>query len=146
MKHTGFQNGPIGLRKQWADREEVQLERWSGWVFFGGRSPALRYERAPPRPNKRQNPCWIFLTDVRSSADILDWIVWVSAKPWATDAVIAGLVRAFNDIFEPSQASAGQGKTLGGLTDEEMTRILDECDRRLREARSAACAFVAIEP
>jgi len=35
----------------------------------------------------------------RSSAEALDWIVQVAGKTWATDRIVAGLVRALDDLI-----------------------------------------------
>ena len=41
------------------------------------------------------------LEQCRTSAETLDWIIQVATKSWATDAVIAGLVRALDILIEP---------------------------------------------
>ena len=35
-----------------------------------------------------------------TSAQVLDWIVQVSKKTWATDAIVADLVRALDDVLD----------------------------------------------
>ena len=44
---------------------------------------------------------WIDLKDCTSSAVVLDVICQIAGKQWATDDVLAGLVRALDDILEP---------------------------------------------
>jgi hypothetical protein len=41
----------------------------------------------------------IDLDSCTSSAQVLDWIAQVSHKTWATDRVLAGLIRALDDCF-----------------------------------------------
>jgi hypothetical protein len=41
------------------------------------------------------------LADFVSSAKMLDMIMQVDGKRWATDQCIAGLIHAFNDILYP---------------------------------------------
>ncbi|SFQ26564.1 hypothetical protein [Amycolatopsis rubida] len=49
-----------------------------------------------------------------TSAQVLDWIMQVEMKTWADDAVVAGLVRALNDVLRPQATlcSSGISKTL----------------------------------
>jgi hypothetical protein len=49
-----------------------------------------------------------------SSAEMLDIIMQVGKKDWATDACLAGLVRALNDLLQPqgTLCSCGADKTL----------------------------------
>ena len=50
------------------------------------------------------------LSDVTSSAEMLDMIMQISGKPWADDACLAGLVRALDDIFDPQALLCSCGK------------------------------------
>lgn len=54
------------------------------------------------------------LDDCRTSAQVLDWICQVASKSWATDEIVAGLVRALSDVLDPQSnlCSGGQGKAL----------------------------------
>lgn len=54
------------------------------------------------------------LEQCTSSAEVLDWIVQVASKNGATDTVVAGLVRAINDVVSPQEnlCSHGKGATL----------------------------------
>jgi hypothetical protein len=44
-----------------------------------------------------------------SSAQVLDWIMQIAGKPWATDACLAGLVRALDDILRPQDTLCSWG-------------------------------------
>lgn len=56
----------------------------------------------------------ISLVRCRTPAEVLDWICQVAKKNWADDAVLAGLVRALNDILNPQAnlCSFGRSKPL----------------------------------
>lgn len=43
------------------------------------------------------------------SANVLDWIIQISLKTWATDSCLAGLVRAMNLYLRPQQTLCGWG-------------------------------------
>ena len=55
------------------------------------------------------------LEDCTTSAQALDWIMQVASKTWATDAVIAGLVRAIRDVLNPQSTLCSFGKERGPL-------------------------------
>ena len=42
-------------------------------------------------------PYWINLLEVVTAAEVFDWLAHISEKTWATDKVIADLVRAFDE-------------------------------------------------
>jgi len=42
----------------------------------------------------------IDLARCNSSSEILDWIIQVSRKTWATTATVGSLVKAFDDLFD----------------------------------------------
>lgn len=59
---------------------------------------------------------WAYEVDLercRTSAEALDWIMQVAGKTWATDAVIAGLVRALDDCLSPQAHLCGCGRESG---------------------------------
>jgi hypothetical protein len=60
-----------------------------------------------------------------SSAEMLDMIMQVAMKTWATDDVLAGLVRALSDTIDPQAClcSGGESKTLSSR------QIRDRVDR-----------------
>ncbi len=49
------------------------------------------------------------LDDLTSSARVLDSVCQVARKTWATDKVLAGLVRALDQILEPQATLCGGG-------------------------------------
>lgn len=52
------------------------------------------------------------LEDMATSGQMLDWIVQVSGKPWATRQDVGELVQALDDIFHPGQTlCSGGGST-----------------------------------
>jgi hypothetical protein len=51
------------------------------------------------------------LERLRSTDAMLDLIMQVDSKIWATDACLAGLVRALNDIFDPQSGLVRGGET-----------------------------------
>lgn len=52
------------------------------------------------------------LEQCTTSAEVLDWIAQVASKDWATDEVVAGLVRAINDLLAPQENLCSGGKHL----------------------------------
>jgi hypothetical protein len=61
---------------------------------------------------------WIYEVDLehcRTSAEVLDWIMQVAGKNWATDAVLAGLVRALDEILDPQASLCGMGMERGPI-------------------------------
>jgi hypothetical protein len=59
--------------------------RWGPWRL---KSYSLAHDRY-----------WVDLERCCSSAQVLDWLAQVAGKSWATDEVLAGLVRALNDVL-----------------------------------------------
>ena len=61
---------------------------------------------------------WFYEVDLercRTSAEVLDWIIQVSQKTWATDARLAGLVRALDEILNPQATLCSFGKERGPI-------------------------------
>lgn len=54
---------------------------------------------------------YIDLERCRTSAAVLDWICQVAGKQWATNDVLADLVRALDDLLQPqaTMCSGGMG-------------------------------------
>lgn len=54
------------------------------------------------------------LDDCHTSAQVLDWICQVAGKTWADDAILAGLVRAIDDVLYPAEnlCSGGRAKSI----------------------------------
>lgn len=51
----------------------------------------------------------IYLDECNNSAQILDWIIQVSQKSWATNDVVGELVRALDDILGIQGHFCGSG-------------------------------------
>ena len=51
----------------------------------------------------------------RTSAQMLDWIMQIAGKAWATDRVLAGLVRAFDYYLDPQAHLCSGGVERGPL-------------------------------
>lgn len=49
------------------------------------------------------------LYECTTSAATLDWIIQVATKTWATDADLAGLVRAIREVIKPQAYLCGSG-------------------------------------
>jgi hypothetical protein len=49
------------------------------------------------------------LDDCDTAAEVLDWIVQVARKAWATDVILADLVRAFHDLLRPQATLCSMG-------------------------------------
>jgi hypothetical protein len=88
-------------------REEQAMTRtfdgWGGWTLDGVwlEYPAYAAATYP-----------VQITDLRSSAAMLDLIMQVRGKSWADDACLAGLVRALDDIFQPQAHLCSGGQNL----------------------------------
>src|SRR5215212_604242 len=75
-------------------------DKWNGWQLEGG---ALTYEW-PANYEVPGHEC-------TSSAHVLNWIMQVSKKTWATDSCLAGFVRAMDDIVDPQATLCGGGRS-----------------------------------
>jgi hypothetical protein len=67
-------------------------EGWNGWKLNG---TTLEY------PAYEGSTYPIDLYEARDNAQMLDWIMQIEDKSWATDAIVAGLVRAFKEVLQP---------------------------------------------
>ena len=90
---------------------------WNGWELEAGH---LNY------PAYLGGGCYpIDLEDrAQSSGRMLDIIMQVANKGWATDACIAGLVRALNEIINP-QAHLCSGGGNKRLTTEKIKELVE---------------------
>lgn len=82
----------------------------------------------------RESMCLVFTEELRgeiydvdlgrcgTSAQVLDWICQVAHKSWATDAVIAGLVRAINHYLHPQGRLCSGGIEGGPINVREILR------------------------
>lgn len=86
----------------WADL----AERWGGWQL-----DTKRYVLVLRDPTGRE---WydIDLDSCTSSAQVLDWICQIKNKWWGVDVVVAGLVRALDEILVPQQNLCSFGQSL----------------------------------
>jgi hypothetical protein len=68
-------------------------------------------------PTSPQGEYPIDVDRMRSSSAVLDLIMRVCKKDWATKACLAGLVHALNDVLQPQAnlCSGGANKTLTSL-------------------------------
>lgn len=57
----------------------------------------------------------IDLERCRTSAQLLDWVMQVAGKLWATDAVLAGLVRALDAYLDPQTRLCSFGMERGPI-------------------------------
>ena len=76
--------------------------RWGGWRL-DKEAVALVYEEMDYD---------VRLSECNSSAQILDWIIQIAEKTWATNDVIGELVRALNDILGIQGNFCSQGQSL----------------------------------
>ncbi len=53
------------------------------------------------------------LEQCRTSAAMLDWIMQIAGKLWATDTVLAGLVHAFDHFLDPQGTLCSFGRSRG---------------------------------
>ncbi len=72
--------------------------QWGGWKLDSERL-VLEYPAYPDAAGETHYR--INLGDCTSSAHVLDEIMQIAGKNWATDECLAGFVHAINDILEP---------------------------------------------
>jgi hypothetical protein len=99
--------------------------RWGGWRLSG---TCLDY------PMDRKYGSGSYGWDVRrltSSSQMLDFIMQVDSKNWATDECLAGLVRALHDILNP-QATLCSGGVDKRVTEAEIRRRIRNYKQRWR--------------
>jgi hypothetical protein len=65
-----------------------------------------------------------------TSAQMLDWIMQVAMKRWATDRVLASLVHALDAVLKPQARLCGLGVERGPINVKKVLR-----DRKLKEDR-----------
>jgi hypothetical protein len=107
---TDLQARPFNFNYQPPTLEEL-ASRWNGWrlVILPDDGAWLEY---PAYPSAGHYP--VGLESLTTSAEMLDVIMQIEGKSWATDACVAGLVRALNDLIDPQArlCSGGNSKTL----------------------------------
>ena len=70
---------------------------------------------------------WVYdvnLEHCRTSAQVLDWIVQVSKKTWASDAILADLVRKLDDILNLQGSLCSFGTERGPIKVEKILRAV----------------------
>jgi len=61
---------------------------------------------------------WAYEVDLErcaTSAQVLNWIAQVATKQWASDEILAGLVRAINDVLKLQANLCGSGRERGPI-------------------------------
>lgn len=71
----------------------------------------------------------IDLDGCTTSAAILDWLCQVTGKVWATDDVLAGLVRALDDVLQPQGNLCGWGRS-STISRSDVVRLVNEATDR----------------
>ena len=71
----------------------------------------------------------IDLDGCTTPAVVLDWLCQVAGKTWATDDVLAGLVRALDDVLHPQANLCGSGRP-STLTQADVVRLVTEATER----------------
>jgi hypothetical protein len=102
---------------------------WNGWRLEDWGEPD--FEGVIPCPGGWNLVCVemgypVDLTRFQSSAVVLDIIMQVAKKGWGTDACIAGLVRALNDLLDPQAnlCSGGEHKIMTWKTIEARAALI----------------------
>ena len=80
---------------------QIGRMRWGGW-YLDKETVALVYEEMDYD---------VRLSECNSSAQILDWIIQIAEKTWATNDVIGELVRALDDILGIQGNFCGGGQS-----------------------------------
>ena len=75
-------------------------ERWGNWKLDRARR-AIYYDGSPEH--------WFPLTQMNNSTEVLDWVVQLHEKKWATPEDIGNLVAALDDIFDLQNNMCGCG-------------------------------------
>ncbi len=81
-------------------------QKWGPWHF---RESSLVLELNFRRPGGSNDWYEIHLADCCSSAEVLDWIMQIADKSWASDEIIANLIRALKDCLHPQSNLCGSG-------------------------------------
>lgn len=117
---TTDRNAEVVWARDIAPEPRFPPETWGPWRL-NTRTVELVYETST-HPRIRYA---VDLERCRTSAEMLDWIMQVSGKLWADDAVLAGLVHALNGLLNP------QGNLCPGGSSRQMKRVAirDSVDR-----------------
>lgn len=71
-------------------------KKWGDWILIG-QNLTLVYTGPPAKYE-------IDLEIINSSSEMLDWIMQIAAKRWATPVIVGDLVKALNEIFLPQKS------------------------------------------
>lgn len=88
------------------------METFAPWKF---RKTTWELTIDKEEAGKGQERYAVDLETCTTSAEVLDWIMQVAGKLWATDQVIASLVRALQYYLRPQQTLCSLGKEQGPI-------------------------------
>jgi len=91
-----------------------------GWIF-NRKDFALDH-----RNEKGQVDYQVALEQCTTSAQVLDWIMQVLGKTWATDATVAGLVRQLDRLLRPQKTLCSRGVERGPI---DVRKVIGEMGR-----------------
>lgn len=82
--------------------------RWGPWVYDPSNNQLVLYY------GRGDSLYWIDLDHCRTSSEVLDWIMQVQHKVFATPEVVGQLVRALDTLLRPQETlcSSGMNRTL----------------------------------
>ena len=86
-----------------------EYKEWHGWVLEQEDGPASQVLIYPPAGDY-----WVPVGQLKTSAQVLDWIVQISQKTWATAPVLSGLVLALDALLNLQANFCGSGIEHGG--------------------------------
>ena len=75
----------------------------SYWQRIGNPPSTLRYEIQPGAYYE------VYLDEMQDLTEVLDWIVQVSHKSWASAAILGDLVKMIDDILRLQGSYCGSG-------------------------------------
>lgn len=58
---------------------------------------------------------YIDLEKCRTSAEVLDWVMQVASKPWATDQILGSFIRELNRLLDPQGNLCSGGEEIGPI-------------------------------
>ena len=90
---------------------------WGGWTLDPN-YPSIDLGRDGAR-------YWMDLRRCCDSAGVLDFICQIAGKSWADDVILAGLVRALDDVIRPQRFLCSFGGSKEMTEDEMLHRVKD---------------------
>jgi hypothetical protein len=103
-------------------RPEIKVNYWWGPWKLGGRNALFCYDPT----GKFDNPVyWIDLERMNSSAQVLEKICDIATKNWATADILANLVWALEDIFDPQRNLCADGEDIPFNAEAHLARLVD---------------------